>query len=30
MYAELQLMVREDGGDIIPMFNDFLYGPRTP
>ena len=26
MYAELQRMVYEDGGEIIPMFNNFLYG----
>jgi peptide/nickel transport system substrate-binding protein len=26
MYAELQRMVWEDGGEIIPMFNNFLYG----
>jgi peptide/nickel transport system substrate-binding protein len=26
MYAELQRMVSEDGGEVIPMFNNFLFG----
>jgi peptide/nickel transport system substrate-binding protein len=26
IYAELQRMVAEDGGEIIPMFNNFLFG----
>ncbi len=26
MYAELQRMISEDGGEIIPMFNNFLFG----
>jgi peptide/nickel transport system substrate-binding protein len=26
MYADLQRMVSEDGGEVIPMFNNFLFG----
>jgi peptide/nickel transport system substrate-binding protein len=26
LYAELQRMVWEDGGEVIPMFNNFLFG----
>ena len=26
MYAELQRMIWEDGGEVIPMFNNFLFG----
>ncbi len=26
MYHDLQLMVHEDGGEVIPMFNNFLFG----
>jgi peptide/nickel transport system substrate-binding protein len=26
MYHDLQVMVYEDGGEIIPMFNNYLYG----
>jgi peptide/nickel transport system substrate-binding protein len=26
MYAELQRMVWEDGGEVIPMFNNYMYG----
>jgi peptide/nickel transport system substrate-binding protein len=26
MYHDLQMMVYEDGGEIIPMFNNYLYG----
>jgi peptide/nickel transport system substrate-binding protein len=26
MYAELQTMINEDGGAIIPMFNNFIFG----
>ncbi len=26
MYADLQRMIWEDGGEIIPMFNNFLFG----
>jgi hypothetical protein len=28
MYHDLQMMVWEDGGEIIPMFNNFLFGAR--
>ncbi len=28
MYHDLQLMIHEDGGEIIPMFNNFLFGSR--
>jgi peptide/nickel transport system substrate-binding protein len=26
MYTALQMMIYEDGGEIIPMFNNYLYG----
>ena len=26
MYHDLQMMVHENGGEIIPMFNNYLYG----
>lgn len=26
LYAECQRMIWEDGGEIIPMFNNFLFG----
>ena len=28
MYHDLQLMIHEDGGEVIPMFNNFLFGGR--
>ena len=28
MYHDMQMMIREDGGLIIPMFNNFLFGAR--
>ena len=28
MYHDLQMMIYEDGGEIIPMFNNFLFGAR--
>lgn len=29
MYHDLQLMVHEDGGEVIPMFNNMLFGARA-
>ncbi len=28
MYHDLQMMIYEDGGEVIPMFNNFLFGAR--
>ena len=29
MYHDLQVMVHEDGGEVIPMFNNLLFGARA-
>ena len=29
MYHDLQMMIYDDGGEIIPMFNNFLFGARN-
>jgi peptide/nickel transport system substrate-binding protein len=29
MYHDLQMMVHEDGGEVIPMFNNMLFGARA-
>ena len=28
MYREMELMIRDDGGAVIPMFNNFIFGQR--
>ena len=28
MYHDLQLMIHDDGGAVIPMFNNFIFGMR--
>ena len=28
MYRDLQMMVSDDGGEVIPMFNNYIFGTR--
>jgi peptide/nickel transport system substrate-binding protein len=28
MYHDLELMIRDDGGAVIPMFNNYIFGHR--